>query len=223
MNRTLVFIGLAVAAVLAAAYWSADGDTTDAAVDAPDDGSTGWTDAITGVTAAVNPFAMINMNDALQAANDANVQAWLATLRHTEGTDRQANPYAVVYGYAFTITDFSKHPAQLGWAGGLITKGIYAGKHSTAAGAYQFNAGTWSDAVKALGLSDFSPSSQDAAAVWLTDKCGALDAVKAGDMAAACAAASSRWASLPGSTAGQGGSALAAVEDTFTNAGGTLA
>jgi muramidase (phage lysozyme) len=226
MNRTLLLLGAVVAAVIAAAYWSANGggdQTADAPTDAPDDGSTSWTDELSGITAAVNPFAMINLNSATQDASDANVQAWLATLRHSEGTDRAADPYAVVYGYAFTITDFSKHPASLGWAGGLITRGIYAGKHSTAAGAYQFNAGTWSDAVKALGLSDFSPASQDAAAVWLTDKCGALDAVKAGDMEAACAAASSRWASLPGSTAGQGGLALASIEDTFTNAGGTLA
>lgn len=224
MNRTLLLLLVAVGAVVAAAYWSADASgSQDAAVDAPDDGSASWTDAISGATAAVNPFAMMNLNSATQDAADANVQAWLATLRHTEGTDRQPDPYAVVYGYAFTITDFSDHPAKLGWKGGAITRGAYAGQVSTAAGAYQFNRATWSDAVKALGLSDFSPASQDAAAVWLTDKCGALDAVKAGDMATACAAASSRWASLPGSTAGQGGQSLAAVEDTFTNAGGTLA
>lgn len=227
MNRSLLFVGVVVAGVAALAYWSANGGGDEQA-DAPDDGSTGWTDELSGAVAAVNPFAMMNLNSAAQDASDANVQAWLATLRHTEGTDRQANPYAVVYGYAFTVSDFSMHPADPRrganrWGGGAITRGAYAGKTSTAAGAYQFNWPTWSDAVRALGLPDFSPASQDAAAVWLTDKCGALDAVKAGDMASACAAASSRWASLPGSTAGQGGSALEAVEDTFTDAGGTLA
>lgn len=223
MNRTLLFLGLVAAAVVAAAYWSADGGDSAQEVDSPDDGSGGWTDELSGAVAAVNPFAIMNSNSASSDAQDPNVQAWLATLRHTEGTDRAADPYAVVYGYAFTITDFSDHPANLGWKGGAITRGAYAGQVSTAAGAYQFNRRTWADAKAALGLPDFSPASQDTAAVWLTGKCGALDAVKAGDMASACAAASSRWASLPGSTAGQGGSAIASVEDTFTNAGGTLA
>jgi muramidase (phage lysozyme) len=228
MNRTLVVVGVVVAAVVAAAYVSANVGGSGAPADAPDDGAPapGWADELTGAAASVNPFSMVNMNSATSDASDTNVQAWLATLRNTEGTDKAADPYAAVYGYAFTIADFSKHPADpkgQAWPGGLITRGTYAGKHSTAAGAYQFNWGTWSDAVRALGLPDFSPASQDAAAVWLTGKCGALDAVKAGDLASACAAASSRWASLPGSTAGQGGQALASVQETFTSNGGTLA
>lgn len=214
-------------AVLAAAYLSAHAQGAADLPDntAPEDGTDSSSTAVDALAAVnqVNPFAMYEKASAAGDAADPQVAAWLATIRHTEGTDRQADPYAVVYGYAFTITDFSDHPAALGWKGGLITRGKYAGKVSTASGAYQFTIGTWQRAKAALGLADFSPESQDAAAVWLTDQRHALDDVKAGDMEAACAKCHAEWASLPGSDAGQGGYSLAEVQDTFTNVGGSLA
>ena len=51
---------------------------------------------------------------------------------------------------------------------------------STAAGAYQFINDTWNGAASALGLGDFSPRSQDMAAVWLLQKNGSLADVMAG-------------------------------------------
>jgi len=72
-------------------------------------------------------------------------------VRHSEGTDEAPNPYAVTYGYQFTITDFSDHPAVLGtWKGeSLDSLGLaYLGKVSTAAGAYQII----KDHVKAAGF-----------------------------------------------------------------------
>lgn len=43
---------------------------------------------------------------------------------------------------------------------------------TSVAGKYQFQRGTWDEAAKALGLKDFSPASQDLAAVWLLDNRG---------------------------------------------------
>lgn len=49
------------------------------------------------------------------------------------------------------------------------------GLPSTAAGAYQFTYPTWSEQGKSLGLQDFSPSSQDLAAVNKLRELGAID------------------------------------------------
>src|SRR5271163_1232704 len=97
-------------------------------------------------------------------------------IRHSEGTDKASNPYAVTFGYQFLITDFSDHPAVLGtwdgvhWAGGL----------STAAGAYQIIKPTWISLKARLNLPDFSPASQDAAATELIRERSALDMVNGG-------------------------------------------
>jgi hypothetical protein len=57
-----------------------------------------------------------------------------------------------------TFSDLSRHPNQVNRGGG------YA---SAAAGAYQFLPATWDGAAKKLGLQDFSPANQDAAALQL--------------------------------------------------------
>lgn len=79
--------------------------------------------------------------------------------------------------------------------------------YSTAAGAYQINVPTWRDFRKAgqwgPRLPDFSPASQDEAARRILLATGAVARLDAGDLPGAVRLASSRWASLPGSTAGQ--------------------
>lgn len=62
------------------------------------------------------------------------------------------------------ISDFASHPdsaIEIPGSGGQV---------STAAGRYQFTAPTWRRAAAALGLTDFSPESQDQAAWWLAQQ-----------------------------------------------------
>lgn len=75
---------------------------------------------------------------------------------------------------------------------------------STAAGAYQITKPTWQAvAAKYPPLPDFSPASQDEAALRILQSIGALKYVDSGDFATAIQVASKTWASLPGSRAGQ--------------------
>lgn len=200
----------------------------------PEDAGSGDDDTTTSTADTINPWAAIQGYTMSSKSQSTQVQAFLAALRYSEGTARGGtDPYRVCYAYRHTIQDFSEHPAERlpgtrtprEWGGEPLDNlgPTYAGKISTAAGAYQINLPTWRDARAALHLTDFSPASQDAAAVWLLDKCGALSAIEAGDIAQACALCAGRWASLPGSTAGQGGRRLDQIAQAFTDAGGTLA
>jgi muramidase (phage lysozyme) len=82
----------------------------------------------------------------------------------------------------------------------------YAGLVSTAAGAFQIKLSTWLACKKACALPGFSDTSQQAAALYLIQGRGSLDALKAGwfdDFIAACAPASGE--SLGASVSGLGG------------------
>lgn len=67
--------------------------------------------------------------------------------------------YDVRYG-GKKITDYSQFPA----GGATITSGPNQGLTSSASGRYQFIRSTWNQQATKLGLTDFSPESQDAAA-----------------------------------------------------------
>jgi hypothetical protein len=113
------------------------------------------------------------------------------------------------------IRDFADHPRQKVWIERL-------GVHSTAAGAYQFLARTWDECRDALGLTDFSPGSQDLAMVFLTRRRGALDDVIAGRLESAIAKCALEWASLPGDAHGQGGINMDRARRVFVAWGGTI-
>lgn len=140
---------------------------------------------------------------------DPRVHAFLDMIGVLE-TD-SADSYDVFYGGS-RFSDFSDHPSITGEKIGVPlpvavcrAAGIASGACvSTAAGKYQINEPTWRD-VRAQypALSDFSPASQDAAAIRLLQKTGALDALLRDDFDAALRLASTRWASLPYSTAQQ--------------------
>ena len=163
---------------------------------------------------------------AMQASSQAsaNVQAFLKTIRVAEGTEKANNPYAVVYAYAFTITDFSAHPAELGWRGVPLSAamcanaGLSNGCVSTAAGAYQFIKPTW----RSMGQPDFSPHSQDAACIKMLARLGALRDVENGNLTSATAKCAGTWASLPGNTYRQGGKTLQQVAQIYQSAGGAI-
>jgi lysozyme len=141
----------------------------------------------------------------------ANIAAFLGMVRQSEGTAGNGDPYAVCYDYSHTITDFSDHPAITGeWTGKTLppqmckNAGFGPGCVSTAAGAYQIIKPTWKTIRAALGLPDFGPASQDAAAAELIRRRGALEDVKAGRIASAVNKCRNEWASLPGNYAKQG-------------------
>lgn len=161
---------------------------------------------------------------------DANVRAFLETIKQCEGTANEADPYRVCYGYRHTVQDLSDHPAVTGeWRGETLPAAMCAaagygpGCVSTAAGAYQFIKTTWKKLQAKLGLPDFGPASQDAAAVQLLRDCGAYARLSVGDLVGAVRKASSQWASLPGSTAGQGGRSMAQVQAWYGGFGGGAA
>ena len=82
-------------------------------------------------------------------------------LRTGEGTKGDSGYNTMFTGAKFT--DTSKHPRQINQSGKY---------RSDAAGAYQFLSTTWDRAKNALGLKDFSPTSQEAAGRYLTQQRG---------------------------------------------------
>lgn len=122
---------------------------------------------------------------ASQAVPQDNVKKFLDFLGKAEG----ANYDVIVGGKKFN--DFSKHPGVVG----LTTKE----GPSTAAGKYQITKTTYSEFAPKLGITDFSPESQDKIALAIIEKHGVLDAVKSGDFQTAIGKLGGRWASLPSS------------------------
>lgn len=120
------------------------------------------------------------------------VRAFLRTISRSEG----AGYNTLVFGGVFS--DYTKHP-NIRRTRNINGKAVT----SSAAGAYQMIYATWMMAATALGLTDFSAHSQDLAAVWLLNKCGALQLIMLGTLEDAIHKASIEWASLPGSHAGQ--------------------
>lgn len=159
----------------------------------------------------------------------ANQRAFLALIRFAEGTDREPDPYRVCYGYRHTIDSLADHPAITGeWKGEklpdelCLKAGKAPGCVSTAAGAYQLIRPTWQGIKTRLRLRDFSPDSQDRAALYLIDNRGALEDVHAGRLQDAITKCRQEWASLPGAGYGQPERRISALVAAFQKAGGTV-
>lgn len=146
----------------------------------------------------------------------ANLRAFLYLIRWCEGTAKD-NGYRMLFGGEL-FEGFAAHPNR------RITKPLGSKViTSTAAGAYQFLFKTWEECRKALNLPDFSPESQDRAAVYLIQRRGALEDVEAGRLKDAIRKCALEWASLPGSPYGQPTKWYDECERVFVKAGGTLA
>lgn len=140
-----------------------------------------------------------------------NLRAFLDVIRAGEGT-ADADGYRRHYGGRL-FDGYADHPRV------AIKAGQWT---STAAGAYQFLSRTWDEAAKALALADFSPASQDLAAVFLIRRRGALADAMAGRLDKAIAGCAKEWASLPGSPYGQPTRTREQAHATYAAAGGRL-
>ena len=162
-----------------------------------------------------------------------NIKAFLYMIRsceHVFPRDVQDNAcYSIFYGGSF-FDSFADHPVITGEKVKVLFTPEQCSRYgyrygegwgSTAAGAYQIIKPTWSR-IRELEprLPDFSPASQDRAAIRLLDECGAMPYIEAGDFDSAIKKASKLWASLPGSNANQGGRsfdyALARYQESLT-------
>jgi muramidase (phage lysozyme) len=115
----------------------------------------------------------------------SNTKKFLDYLSEAEGAD-----YNVIVGGS-RFNDYSKHPGIVG----LRTKE----GPSTAAGRYQITKTTYNDFAPKLGITDFSPESQDRIALAIIAQSGALDDVRQGNFKKAIDKLGGRWASLPSS------------------------
>ena len=129
-----------------------------------------------------------------QFASSPVGQGLLRAIRTGEGT---AGPkgYQTMFGGG-TFNDLSRHPNR------VIRSGGYS---SAAAGAYQFLPGTWNEIAGQFGLKDFSPQSQDIAALVkarerLMPIGGLATLEKEGLSPRVAAALAPEWASFPTTT-----------------------
>lgn len=232
MSRALVIV-IALAAVAFAAV-QLRVQLADAAMQDPgaSDLGNGQQEQAQGITtfeqfaAQVDPMSYINT--APQDVGAANLAAFLLTLRTSEGRGGVPLGYDQLFGFE-TFYGFDDHPRQAR----QFTSG---GKTlwTSAAGGYQLMAvsplpgggttkvNTWDRIKTKLGLTDFSPASQDAAAVELIDEAGALADVKAGRFSQACDKCKRIWASLPGAGYGQQERSRAQVLAWYQANGGQL-
>lgn len=165
-------------------------------------------DSLTGGFLKISRMKTVTQADVL----NKNVQAFLRVIRHGEGTD-DANGYRRLFGGAL-FTGYADHPRV------TVKKSGYV---STAAGAYQILSDTWDETKSYMGLKDFTPASQDAAAVGRIAARGALDDVKAGRFTDAVKKCAKEWASLPFSPYGQPTINLATAQGVYAANGGSFA
>lgn len=164
-----------------------------------------------------------------ELVKDSRVRAMLDTIAYAEGT---GNNYGrVVYGTVLgasdrrapfdrllvgkrnvVVNDFRRHPnLAVRWANGQPP--------SSAAGRYQFLYSTWNG----LNMPNFSPRSQDIAAVKLMQRRGMIEPLLRGDFTGAIHKGAPEWASLPISGGGsyyggQGAKILGDLRNVFGSA-----
>ncbi|WP_233979552.1 glycoside hydrolase family 24 protein [Pectobacterium versatile] len=150
-----------------------------------------------------------NIGDAL---NNPNARSYLDAISRAEGTSGYMNSgYHTMFGGG-QVASLADHPRQL--KNFQQTDGTW--NKTSAAGRYQFTQKSWDEAAAAMGLNDFSPQSQDMAALWLIQRAGQLDNVLNGDFMTATNNLGGVWASLPSSPYAQPKRSQAEMEAYYT-------
>lgn len=162
----------------------------------------------------------------LTPAQQANRKAFGDMLAYSEGTSispaTRNNGYDVIVtgidGKPEIFTDYSDHPFA-NRPGKIFNK---AGQRSTASGRYQQLYRYWPAYKNELGLTDFSPKSQELLLDQLLHEQKAYQDVLAGNIHSAIEKCSDIWASLPNSLYGQPTRSESALLDHYQSAGGVL-
>lgn len=241
MNRPALFA--AVALVLGSAYLVMRQRRAAVDQEAGQGGAVDWLfrDTYTApISYGLTSFASFDLFNAAQADQKAtdmntsidpqsNVRAFLDTIARAEGT-AGPNGYRTLFGGSL-FTGWADHPRIAKQFTDKAGRTLW----TSAAGRYQFMAvsplpsgrstrvDTWDRLKRKLNLPDFSPASQDRAAIELLRESGALARIERGDFAGAVNAARSTWASLPGAGYNQPEKSMAFLQATFLNAGGAIA
>ena len=131
--------------------------------------------------------------------SNENLRKFLDVLSITEGTSTFKDPYLAQGGTngKLLATGYQAHPTALGQGKWQFTDKLGRTQYATANGKYAIRYPTWQGVEKAWGKMDFSPASQDQAAVYLINQRGALQDVMNGDWNAALPKLGKEWASLP--------------------------
>ena len=122
------------------------------------------------------------------------------------GFDNQGRPR-----YFSDFSKFPDSPAKYQKADGTIGE-------SNDAGRYQINIKTYNRLAKRLGITDFSPRSQDIIAnALILENSKASKALQDGDIGAAISAMNKVWVSLPGGPSGVGHRSMQFLQNTYNN------
>lgn len=220
MGRSgLILAGAAIAALFALKANAAQGDeipmgATDPDTDPADDDISG-------------DFIMPDLNNSTVDQRRAAALFMLRRCEHKAADVAEGSDYQTFYS-GIVFWDMSDHPAITGEvqpvqlsAQMCINAGYADGIcFSTAAGAYQITRPTWKEFRGMPGsadyLPDFTPESQDAAALRIMQKVGALALIDAGDIAGALPRLGKRWASIPGAVGKQGQRSVQFALDAFS-------
>lgn len=135
----------------------------------------------------VSAAALVRRTQNMEYLRDSNVKAFIGAIAAAEGGDYDLK-FGGVKGRKndkWQFSDYSTHP------------GVGADGKTTAAGMYQINKSTWKEMGARMGLSDFSPETQDLLAVEILRSSHVIDSIAEGDVDGALKAASRRWAALP--------------------------
>lgn len=126
-------------------------------------------------------------------------RAFLDAIAAGETTSGSGHNYGYSMGFGGReIDNLSSHPYKPRQFSTTMHADKFGGASPTsAAGRYQFQRGTWDSAARALGLTDFSPASQDKAALYLAERRGAGGLIAKGDVRGALSLPSigQEWAS----------------------------